>query len=133
MKTMEDKKDGKNPLKFVTKELQNTQEEEEEMELLQQRISSHPLYGLLLEAHFNCLKVCSGEESPEMETEYAITLLDNLTLRPDSSPETSPELDRFMGAYCTILRELKEAMEKQLRETERFVDSMYSQLNDSSP
>lgn len=32
---------------------------EEEIEILKRRISSHPLYGLLLENHMDCLKVSS--------------------------------------------------------------------------
>jgi len=31
--------------------------EEQNSEILKRRISSHPLYGLLLEAHLDCLKV----------------------------------------------------------------------------
>ncbi|XP_010553601.1 PREDICTED: protein KNATM-like [Tarenaya hassleriana] len=129
---MEEKGDERNSMKSVKKELQNAKEEEEEVEVLKKRISSHPLYGLLLEEHLNCLKVCSGDDPPEIETEEAITLLDKATPRPDSSPH----LDLFMEAYCAALRELKEAMEKPLQETDRFVGSMYSQLNDivrSSP
>lgn len=38
---------------------QNIKEVEEEEEILKKRISSHPLYGLLLHSHLNCLKVRS--------------------------------------------------------------------------
>lgn len=31
--------------------------EEEDVETLKRRISSHPLYGLLIQTHLNCLKV----------------------------------------------------------------------------
>lgn len=33
------------------------EEEEKNNEILKRRISSHPLYGLLVEAHLDCLKV----------------------------------------------------------------------------
>ena len=33
------------------------EEEEENNEILKRRISNHPLYGLLVEAHLDCLKV----------------------------------------------------------------------------
>ncbi|CAE5957506.1 unnamed protein product [Arabidopsis arenosa] len=57
--------------------------------------------------------------------------ISKLSLHPDSSSEaTSSELDQFMEAYCSTLRELKEAMEKPLIETHRFVDAVYTQLND---
>lgn len=40
------------------KVLQDEEEEEgREGEMLRRRISSHPLYGLLVETHLNCLKV----------------------------------------------------------------------------
>jgi len=46
------------------KELQqqedDDEEEEKNNEILKRRISSHPLYGLLVEAHLDCLKVPSS-------------------------------------------------------------------------
>ncbi|KAE9586080.1 hypothetical protein Lalb_Chr24g0398101 [Lupinus albus] len=36
---------------------QHHQEEEENNEIFKRRISNHPLYGLLVETHLDCLKV----------------------------------------------------------------------------
>ncbi|AEE29222.1 KNOX meinox protein [Arabidopsis thaliana] len=95
---MDVKKDENSILENMKQEINHSLKEEaqEEEEILKKRISSHPLYGLLLHSHLNCLK----------------------------------------EAYCSTLRELKEAMEKPLTETHRFVDAVYTQLNDivmSSP
>ncbi|CAN6980481.1 hypothetical protein IGI04_038612 [Brassica rapa subsp. trilocularis] len=90
----------------------------EEYEILKKRISSHPLYGLLLQSHLSCLKVCSGDfDLPEIMNTADDLDLTKLSLDPDSSLEaTSSDLDQFMEAYCSTLRELKEAVEKPLIE-----------------
>ncbi|XP_010476547.1 PREDICTED: protein KNATM-like [Camelina sativa] len=130
---MEVKKDENSFLENMKEEVkQNIKEEETEEDILKKRISSHPLYGLLLHSHLNCLKVCSGDvDSPEIMNTADDLSLTKLSLHSDISPEaSSSELDQFMEAYCTSLRELKEAMEKPLMETHRFVDAVYNQLND---
>ncbi|KAG7591701.1 KNOX2 [Arabidopsis thaliana x Arabidopsis arenosa] len=134
---MDVKKDENSSLENMKQEInQNIKEEaeaeEEKEEILKKRISSHPLYGLLLHSHLNCLKVCSGDfDSPEIMNTADDLAISKLSLHPDSSSETtSSELDQFMEAYCSTLRELKEAMEKPLIETHRFVDAVYTQLND---
>ncbi|XP_010496507.1 PREDICTED: protein KNATM-like [Camelina sativa] len=130
---MEVKKDENSFLENMKEEInQNIKEEEAEEEILKKRISSHPLYGLLLHSHLNCLKVCSGDfDSPEIMNTADDLSLTKLSLHSDISTEaSSSELDQFMEAYCSSLRELKEAMEKPLMETHRFVDAVYNQLND---
>ncbi|KAJ4915806.1 hypothetical protein Rs2_01356 [Raphanus sativus] len=131
---MEVKKDENSSLQNMKHEInQKTKEEEEESEILKKRISTHPLYGLLLHSHLSCLKVCSGDfDSPEIMNTADDLTLTKLSLHSDSSLEStsSSELDQFMEAYCLTLRELKEAMEKPLIETHRFMDAVYNQLND---
>ncbi|KAF5734045.1 homeobox protein knotted-1-like 1 [Tripterygium wilfordii] len=107
-------------------------EEEEEAEaeaeeVLKKRISNHPLYGLLVDTHLECMKVCSivdVDQNQEM----------NLKL---PSRKHSPsnflcqsELDSFMEAYCSALRELKEALEQPQQETIAFINAMQSQLRE---
>ncbi|KAF3608612.1 hypothetical protein DY000_02045335 [Brassica cretica] len=130
---MEVKKDENSFLQNMKHENnQKTKEEEEENEILKKRILSHPLYGLLLHSHLSCLKVCSGDfDSPEIMNTVDGLALTKLSLHSDSPLEaTTSELDQFMEAYCWTLRELKEAMEKPLIETHRFMDAVYNQLND---
>ena len=43
----------------LEEEQEEGDDEEENNEILKRRISSHPLYGLLVEAHLECLKVFS--------------------------------------------------------------------------
>jgi len=43
----------------LEEEEEDDDEEEQNNEILKRRISSHPLYGLLVEAHLDCLKVPS--------------------------------------------------------------------------
>lgn len=54
--------------------------EEEKEEILKKRISSHPLYGLLLHSHLNCLKVPSC--SPLFSLFYwnDLTIVENIFL-----------------------------------------------------
>ncbi|CAF2115270.1 hypothetical protein Bca4012_096694 [Brassica carinata] len=133
---MEVKKGENSFLENIKQDIDKITKEEDE--ILKKRISSHPLYGLLLQSHLSCLKVCSGDfDLPEIMNTADDLDLTKLSLDPDSSLEaTSSDLDQFMEAYCSTLRELKEAMEKPLIEAHRFVDAVYTQLNDivlSSP
>ncbi|KAL1203610.1 Protein KNATM [Cardamine amara subsp. amara] len=131
---MEVKKDDNGFLENMKHEITQSfkEVEVEEEDILKKRISSHPLYGLLLHSHVNCLKVCSGDfDSPEVMNTADGLALTKLSLQADSSSEaTSSELDQFMEAYCSTLVELKEAMEKPLTETHRFMDAVSAQLND---
>ncbi|KAF2558749.1 hypothetical protein F2Q68_00013416 [Brassica cretica] len=96
---MEVKKDENSFLQNMKHENnQKTKEEEEENEILKKRISSHPLYGLLLHSHLSCLKVCSGDfDSPEIMNTVDGLALTKLSLHSDSPLEaTTSELDQFM-------------------------------------
>ncbi|EFH69087.1 hypothetical protein ARALYDRAFT_312475 [Arabidopsis lyrata subsp. lyrata] len=98
---MDVKIDENSSLENMKQEInQNIKEEaeEEKEEILKKRISSHPLYGLLLHSHLNCLKVCSGDfDSPEIMNTADDLAISKLSLHPDSSSEaTSSELDQFM-------------------------------------
>ncbi|KAJ0253422.1 Protein KNATM [Hirschfeldia incana] len=131
---METKKDDNSFLEKMKQDID--QITKDEGEILKKRISSHPLYGLLLQSHLSCLKVCSGDiDLPEIKNMANDLDLTKLSLDADSSLEANPsELDQ--EAYCSTLRELKVAMEKPLIEAHRFVDEVYTQLNDivlSSP
>ncbi|KAJ0253421.1 Protein KNATM [Hirschfeldia incana] len=133
---METKKDDNSFLEKMKQDID--QITKDEGEILKKRISSHPLYGLLLQSHLSCLKVCSGDiDLPEIKNMANDLDLTKLSLDADSSLEANPsELDQVMEAYCSTLRELKVAMEKPLIEAHRFVDEVYTQLNDivlSSP
>ncbi|KAJ0095755.1 hypothetical protein Patl1_15583 [Pistacia atlantica] len=99
-------------------------EEEEEEVILKKSISSHVLFGLLIQTHLNCLKV--NLESLAQQIQQTI----NLTFTPKPTIPTSSELDRFMEAYCNMLGKLKEAIEEPLQETTSFIDAMYIQLRD---
>ncbi|XP_021292292.1 homeobox protein knotted-1-like 2 [Herrania umbratica] len=102
------------------------EEGEEEEELLKTRISSHPLYGRLVENHLNCLKVGaiadSGRNSKanQRKADY----------NPCSSIVNESELDLFMEAYCSALSKLKDAMEEPHQETIAFINGMHSQLRE---
>ncbi|KAJ6737438.1 hypothetical protein OIU85_019492 [Salix viminalis] len=63
-----------------------------EAEVLKKRISSHPLYGLLVQAHIDCLKVGSiggVDESPRVRPKLPSQF-------PNPSSLSQPELDSFM-------------------------------------
>ncbi|CAB4265252.1 unnamed protein product [Prunus armeniaca] len=102
-------------------------EEELEQEVLKRRISGHPLYGLLMENHINCLKVGLGENIGEI----GVTGTEKDKLKATAIP-TSSDLDQFMEAYCDALNKLKEAMEDPIKETTSFITDMYAQLEDLS-
>ncbi|KAH7511559.1 hypothetical protein FEM48_ZijujUnG0003600 [Ziziphus jujuba var. spinosa] len=102
---------------------------EEDKQVLKRMISEHPLFGMLIETHINCLKVGLGEVEDQVGItssphQYSNTnLLDAATIIPNSS-----DLDKFMEAYCIALNKLKEAMEKPVKETTSFIKDMYAEL-----
>nr|XP_048322338.1 homeobox protein knotted-1-like 2 [Ziziphus jujuba var. spinosa] len=83
-------------------------------------ISVHPLFGMLIQMHINCLKLGLGK----LEYQVGITssphqhsnanLLEAATIIPNSS-----DLDKFMEAYC---------IEKPVKETTSFIKDMYAEL-----
>ncbi|KAL6192605.1 hypothetical protein ACLB2K_033691 [Fragaria x ananassa] len=114
-------------------------EADKEEEALKKMILGHPLYGLLLESHINCLKVCSGERGDEIGTTTTSTdtttnvTEDNANIKALEAALTSPsssDLDQFMEAYCNSLNNLKEAMENPLKEASSFIDSVQAQLEE---
>ncbi|EEF28533.1 conserved hypothetical protein [Ricinus communis] len=65
---------------------------EDEADALKKRISSHPLYGLLVQNHMDCLKVGSigdVEQTDNMKQKLSAK-------KPISSSLSQPELDQFM-------------------------------------
>ncbi|KAL5748712.1 hypothetical protein ACOSQ2_026009 [Xanthoceras sorbifolium] len=120
---MEDDKRSKSKAKKVVVE----EEEEENNEALKRRISTHPLYGLLLDNHMDCLKVASILKA-EIEQGMTSKRRHDHNAMPTTSVDTPSELDHFMEKYCEALSKLKEAMEEPQQETVEFIDSMHSQL-----
>ncbi|XP_028752539.1 homeobox protein knotted-1-like 1 [Neltuma alba] len=103
---------------------------DDDHEVLKKMISSHPLYGLLIESHFNCLKVGLGESGEEFDlTEAACKQKANSGLKTASTP-SSAELDQFMEAYCMALSSLKEAIEEPTKEARAFINSMHVELKE---
>ncbi|KAJ9162602.1 hypothetical protein P3X46_022362 [Hevea brasiliensis] len=103
------------------------EKEEEEAEALKKRISSHPLYGLLVQTHMDCLKVVSIDEADQCHSmKQKVAAGRNIS----SSSLSQPELDHFMEAYCLALSKLKEAMEEPQHETIAFINSMHLQLRE---
>ncbi|XP_038679411.1 homeobox protein knotted-1-like 8 [Tripterygium wilfordii] len=145
-------------------------EEEEEAEaeaeeVLKKRISNHPLYGLLVDTHLECMKFVQNKNQNPSQSKHQNNALNanedlpglkahdlifpiqvcsivdvdqnqemNLKL---PSRKHSPsnflcqsELDSFMEAYCSALRELKEALEQPQQETIAFINAMQSQLRE---
>ncbi|KAA8544420.1 hypothetical protein F0562_022432 [Nyssa sinensis] len=100
---------------------------EEDEEMLKKRISAHPLYGLLIEKHLNCLKVGLGDIE-EVGITTAFNQADHTKL--NATIPRSSELDNFMEVYCMTLGKLKEAMEKPVQETATFISTMYLQLSE---
>ncbi|KAL6295276.1 hypothetical protein ACE6H2_003418 [Prunus campanulata] len=105
--------------------------EELEPEVLKRTISGHPLYGLLMENHINCLKVGLGENIGEVGVTSTEKDNANTKLKAAAIP-TSSDLDQFMEAYCDALNKLKEAIEDPIKETTSFITDMYAQLEDLS-
>ncbi|KAK7380097.1 hypothetical protein VNO78_32500 [Psophocarpus tetragonolobus] len=101
-------------------------DEEENNEILKRRISNHPLYGLLVEAHLDCLKV--GDIS-NMERELK---MDQMEAREKQNLGmfSQSELDLFMEAYCLALGKLKEAMVEPQQKSMAFINNMHSQLRE---
>ncbi|XP_004512773.1 homeotic protein knotted-1-like [Cicer arietinum] len=102
--------------------------EEENNEILKRRISSHPLYQFLVEAHLDCLKVAdiSNLEIELKKNQKQAMKKQNLDLFSQS------ELDLFMEAYCLALSKLKEAMEEPQQNSMAFINNMHSQLRELS-
>ncbi|KAI9091331.1 hypothetical protein K1719_028142 [Acacia pycnantha] len=112
------------------------EEEEEDHEVLKKMISSHPLYGLLIESHFNCLKVGLGEfgEDDQFDITDAAACKQkaNSVKTATTTTPSSTELDHFMEAYCMALSSLKEAIEEPTKETRAFINSMHVELKELS-
>ncbi|KAJ9141574.1 hypothetical protein P3X46_032095 [Hevea brasiliensis] len=104
------------------------EKEEEEAEALKKRISSHPLYELLVQTHKDCLKVGSIDEADQSHNIMKQKLAAGAM--PSSSLLTQTDLDHFMEAYCLALTKLKEAMEEPQHETVAFINSMHMQLRE---
>ncbi|CAJ1952125.1 unnamed protein product [Sphenostylis stenocarpa] len=102
------------------------EEEEENNEILKRRISSHPLYGLLVETHLDCLKV--GDIS-NLERELKIDQM-QATEKQNLGMFSQSELDLFMEAYCLALGKLKEAMVEPQQKSMAFINNMHSQLRE---
>ncbi|CAL5186699.1 unnamed protein product [Lathyrus oleraceus] len=98
---------------------------EENSEILKRRISNHPLYEFLVEAHLDCLKVgdISNLEIEKKDKKKAMKK-QNLDMLSQS------ELDLFMEAYCLALNKLKEAMEEPQQNSMAFINNMHSQLRE---
>ncbi|WVZ13622.1 hypothetical protein V8G54_011188 [Vigna mungo] len=102
------------------------EEEEENNEILKRRISSHPLYELLVKAHLDCLKV--GDIS-NLERELKIDQM-QATEKQNLGMFSQSELDLFMEAYCLALGKLKEAMVEPQQKSMAFINNMHSQLRE---
>ncbi|KAK7364140.1 hypothetical protein VNO80_12568 [Phaseolus coccineus] len=107
-------------------EEEDDDEEENNNEILKRRISSHPLYGLLVEAHLDCLKV--GDIS-NLERELKIDQM-QATEKQNLGMFSQSELDLFMEAYCMALGKLKEAMVEPQQMSMAFINNMHSQLRE---
>ncbi|RVW89198.1 hypothetical protein VitviT2T_000496 [Vitis vinifera] len=102
---------------------------QENEEILRKRISGHPLFGLLIENHLNCLKVGLGEFGEV-----------GITTEPDKAADSKPningiiqnpsDLDHFMEAYCMALSNLKEGIEEAQQESASFIKATYLQLGE---
>ncbi|XP_052186129.1 homeobox protein knotted-1-like 2 [Diospyros lotus] len=103
------------------------EEEEEDKETLKKRISSHPLYALLIDIHINCLKVGLGDDVGGV---HDATPTVNQTKNELNPTTADSDLDEFMEVYCKALSKLKEEMEEPLQESEAFIDAMYVQLRE---
>ncbi|XP_048330095.2 homeobox protein knotted-1-like 1 [Ziziphus jujuba] len=101
--------------------------EGDENEILKRRISNHPLYGLLLETHLDCLKV--GGVSDEFQSNETAYLKQHET-NPNIATVRQPELDHFMEAYCFALGKLKEAIEEPQQKSMAFINNMHLQLSE---
>lgn len=107
-------------------DLEEEEDDEENNEILKRRISNHPLYGLLVETHLDCLKV--GDIS-SLERELKIDQL-QATEKQNLDMFSNSELDLFMEAYCLALGKLKEAMVEPQQKSMAFINNMHSQLRE---
>ncbi|KAE9588253.1 hypothetical protein Lal_00002857 [Lupinus albus] len=103
------------------------EQEQENSDILKRRISSHPLYGLLVETHLECLKV--GDIS-NLDSELKINHQMQAMKKQNLGMFSQSELDLFMEAYCMALRQLKEAMEEPQKKSIAFINNMHSQLRE---
>ncbi|AAF79243.1 F10B6.16 [Arabidopsis thaliana] len=122
---MDVKKDENSILENMKQEINHSLKEEaqEEEEILKKRISSHPFINVYL----LCIWTQPRPELDQFMVLFFFSPCQNIFTQQKTT---------FHEAYCSTLRELKEAMEKPLTETHRFVDAVYTQLNDivmSSP
>ncbi|KAJ0048008.1 hypothetical protein Pint_16858 [Pistacia integerrima] len=111
------------------REKEEEEEKDHNKETLKRRISSHPLYGLLMESHMGCLKLGSIL-SAERDEDQDLNHKQDDESKPSNSLHNLSELDHFMEAYCLALGKLKEAMEEPQQETLAFLNTMHSQLRE---
>ncbi|KAE8712486.1 NAD-dependent dihydropyrimidine dehydrogenase subunit PreA-like [Hibiscus syriacus] len=125
------------------------QEEEggdsDDVELLKTRISSHPLYGRLVENHLNCLKLFTvppttfgqvggigiggrNSKGNQRQAEHYDSSNSMKKNTCSSMQLNQSDLDLFMEGYCSALSKLKEAMEEPQLESIAFINGMHSQL-----
>ncbi|XP_050376413.1 homeobox protein knotted-1-like 1 [Argentina anserina] len=116
---------------YKEKEKQEENQDDDHDESLKTRISSHPLYGLLVETHLDCLKV--GGIVNDLEESDALKNYMKLLDNQKSSTLGESELDHFMEAYCLALRKLKEAMEEPHQKSMTFITNMHHQLMELTP
>ncbi|OIW03616.1 hypothetical protein TanjilG_06125 [Lupinus angustifolius] len=126
---MESKSNEKNyERQHKDEELEQEQEgEQENNEILKRRISSHPLYGLLVETHLECLKV--GDIS-NLDSVLKIDHEMQSMKKQNLGMFSQTELDLFMEAYCMALGQLKEAIEEPQKKSMAFINNMHSQLRE---
>ncbi|KAE9600228.1 hypothetical protein Lalb_Chr14g0370701 [Lupinus albus] len=106
---------------------QEKEGDQESNDILKRRISSHPLYGLLVEAHLECLKV--GEIS-NLDSVLKIDHQMQSMKKQNLGMFSQTELDLFMEAYCMSLGQLKEAIEEPQKKSMAFINNMHSQLRE---
>ncbi|WCJ42130.1 Homeobox protein knotted-1-like 1 [Euphorbia peplus] len=106
-------------------------EDEEDDEALKKRISSHPLYGFLIQAHIDCLKI-GGNWDEDQKQRHILKqkVPDEIGSSSSLKQQPTDQLDHFMEAYCVALRKLKEAMEEHQHQTVAFINTMHLQLTD---
>nr|GLL42167.1 homeobox protein knotted-1-like 2 isoform X1 [Ipomoea trifida]GME05216.1 homeobox protein knotted-1-like 1 [Ipomoea batatas] len=106
-------------------------DEEENEDSLKKKIASHALYGLLVDTHIDCLKLCLGmadQIEEEKSSKYEPKAANCQIISSRKSDQL--ELDNFMEAYCMALSKLKEVMKEPHQETMAFITHMHSQLEE---
>ncbi|XAR63689.1 hypothetical protein NMG60_11023718 [Bertholletia excelsa] len=121
---------GEETQQTTLREEEEEKDEDEDEETLKKRISSHPMYGLLVKTHLNCLKVLYEVGLVDFGAVGLTTGQSQVDSELHVNPRSSSDLDKFMEDYCKALSKLKEAMEKPLQETATFIDTMYDQLDE---